>query len=581
MASTKELQHLINTASDDTVRCRAALNLAFELRNNNPAEANRLLNEFQALCYANDDKRINAEHHFTKGIVASCSFVYDVALAELFHALESFREMNEIQGEIRSLRWIAITYRNVGMLNTALEYAQQSLVMAEERDLIALIGYALAIVGDCYVLLSDHENGVKAHVRVLELARKTEDAVLQSQALWSLARVFEQLERYEEALHYYQESLDLRKRLHDDLGIGTAQYGIASVQEKQGNVATALRSYLRLWRLFQNSNGPPQTEVFITLGIARLYVRSPKPERARPYLERALFIAEKNTIGSLLSSAYQEMAGFLKKTGKFEQALEYFEKYHQLSQDLSKRESQQTSQYFRQAYEFDKARQENEIYRLRNEELAEVNQQNERLLRNVLPEAIAQRMKAGETTIAEYFENVTVLFADIVGFTELAARHSPRDLVTLLNRIFSAFDIFSEQYNVEKIKTIGDAYMIVGGLPEPNDHHAEAVAKMALEMLDTVRLLSRSLSLPLEIRIGIHTGAVVAGVIGQKKFSYDLWGDTVNTASRMESHGEAGRIHVSEPVYTLLRKDFHFEQREEIEVKGKGKMQTYFLVGKR
>jgi class 3 adenylate cyclase len=215
------------------------------------------------------------------------------------------------------------------------------------------------------------------------------------------------------------------------------------------------------------------------------------------------------------------------------------------------------------------------------EQSIEVERERDRatmLLYNILPRTIADRLQSGEENIANHFENVTVLFADIVGFTQLSASRPAWDVVSLLNRIFSAFDIFSEQYNLEKIKTIGDAYMIVGGLPEARDDHAEAVARMALEMLATVELLSKTLDAPIALRIGIHSGAVVAGVIGKKKFAYDLWGDTVNTASRMESHGEAGKIHVSEGVFTALQGKFAFEEREAMEIKGKGVMRTWFLI---
>lgn len=214
-----------------------------------------------------------------------------------------------------------------------------------------------------------------------------------------------------------------------------------------------------------------------------------------------------------------------------------------------------------------------------NQDLESERETSEQLLHNILPRSIAQRLKNGEENIANHFENVTVLFADIVGFTQLSATRPAGEIVNLLNRVFSAFDIFSEQYALEKIKTIGDAYMIVGGLPEAREDHGEAVARMALEMLATVELLSKTLDAPLSLRIGIHTGAVVAGVIGKKKFAYDLWGDTVNTASRMESRGEAGKIQVSPEVYELLCEKFVFEERGEIDVKGKGKMRTWFLVG--
>jgi ligand-binding sensor domain-containing protein/class 3 adenylate cyclase len=216
----------------------------------------------------------------------------------------------------------------------------------------------------------------------------------------------------------------------------------------------------------------------------------------------------------------------------------------------------------------------------KNLELEDARQQSDALLLNVLPKTIADRLKAGEQTIADCFDDVTVLFADIVGFTVLSSQREPFEIVQLLNRIFSAFDMFSEQYGLEKIKTIGDAYMIVGGLPEPREDHAEAVASMAIEMQQTVELLATTMNLPLHIRIGIHTGQAVAGVIGQKKFSYDLWGDTVNTASRLESHGVAGKIHITEQVAERLGGKFVVEERGEIDIKGKGTMRTFFLVAR-
>ncbi|MDC0839440.1 MAG: adenylate/guanylate cyclase domain-containing protein [Limnospira sp. PMC 1291.21] len=166
----------------------------------------------------------------------------------------------------------------------------------------------------------------------------------------------------------------------------------------------------------------------------------------------------------------------------------------------------------------------------------------------------------------------------MVGFTQLGSELSPVDLVNFLNKIFSAFDMLTEAYGLEKIKTIGDAYMVVGGLPHRRDDHAIAIAEMAINMQKVMAELNKTQSRTLSIRIGIHSGPVVAGVIGLKKFIYDLWGDTVNTASPMESHGVPGKIHVSEDTYQLLQHQYLFEKREMIDVKGKGKMITYFLL---
>ncbi|TAE24240.1 MAG: hypothetical protein EAZ92_13575 [Candidatus Kapaibacterium sp.] len=211
---------------------------------------------------------------------------------------------------------------------------------------------------------------------------------------------------------------------------------------------------------------------------------------------------------------------------------------------------------------------------------------SETLLLNILPQSIAARLKSGERAIADYFESVTVLFADIVGFTNLSASTTPEELVQDLNAIFEQFDALAKKYGLEKIKTIGDAYMIAGGLPERSDDHCQRVARFALEAMHNLTSTPlRIQGTEVNLRMGIHTGAAVAGVIGTSKFAYDIWGDTVNTASRMESHGEAGKIHISDDVYRSLTQapstqaPFLFEERGEIEVKGKGAMRTWFLTG--
>jgi class 3 adenylate cyclase len=255
---------------------------------------------------------------------------------------------------------------------------------------------------------------------------------------------------------------------------------------------------------------------------------------------------------------------------------------------------------------------------LANTALQEAHEESETLLKNILPEEIALRLKFGERAIADHYDSVTVLFADIVGFTNLSAHVSAKALVEGLNRIFAQFDALTKEYGVEKIKTIGDAYMVAGGLPARTDDHCTKIASLALAMQNVIKGVvwtgnnGENIENKVQLRIGIHTGEAVAGVIGTSKFAYDLWGNTVNTASRMESHGEAGKIHISEEVYRALQeghsslgighssndntlhqssidatynindqstKTFLFEERGEIEVKGKGMMRTYFLTG--
>ena len=205
----------------------------------------------------------------------------------------------------------------------------------------------------------------------------------------------------------------------------------------------------------------------------------------------------------------------------------------------------------------------------------------EGLLLNILPGSIAERLKAGEQSIADGYGDVTILFADLVDFTPLTARKTPQELVTLLNTVFSAFDRLTQRHGLEKIKTIGDAYMVVGGLPEPRANSAAAVAEMALDMRAEMERLATALGEPLGLRIGIEAGPAVAGVIGTQKFAYDVWGDAVNMASRMESHGVKNHIQLTENTYRRLKDGYVCEERGTITVKGKPDMKTYYLVGRR
>jgi class 3 adenylate cyclase len=206
---------------------------------------------------------------------------------------------------------------------------------------------------------------------------------------------------------------------------------------------------------------------------------------------------------------------------------------------------------------------------------------SERLLLNVLPAPVAARLKQREGIIADAYEDVTVLFADIVGFTPLSERLAAPDLVELLDRVFARWDQLAARHGVEKIKTIGDAYMVAGGIPTPRQDHAEAIAEMALAMQAEAARLTVETGLPLQVRIGIATGPVVAGVIGRAKFIYDLWGDIVNTASRMESHAQPGTIQVTASTYDRLRDRYELRPCGTIDVKGKGRMSPYLLTGPR
>src|SRR5574343_1859415 len=217
------------------------------------------------------------------------------------------------------------------------------------------------------------------------------------------------------------------------------------------------------------------------------------------------------------------------------------------------------------------------LLKQQHEALVQEQEKTEQLLLNILPRKIAQRLKAGEEHIADACPNVSVLFADMVGFTKMSRTMSASQLVEVLGDLFSRFDLITEKHGLEKIKTIGDCYMLAGGVPEPRDDHAQAVVDAALEMCAALQEMHERTGGALQMRIGVHSGPIVAGVIGIRKFTYDLWGDTVNVASRMESTGQPGKVHVSPATAELIAKNFKLTHRGQIEVKRLGMVETYFV----
>lgn len=215
------------------------------------------------------------------------------------------------------------------------------------------------------------------------------------------------------------------------------------------------------------------------------------------------------------------------------------------------------------------------------EQIQQEKNNSERLLHNILPSPIVSRIHMGEKLIADNFESVSVLFSDLVGFTEISSKMNPETLVRNLNKIFTCFDTLAQELGIEKLKTIGDAYIAVSGLPQERSDHANAMADMALGMISTLDQINHTLDANFKIRIGIHSGPVAAGIIGTHKFVYDIWGDTVNMASRLESNSETNRVHISEQTAAMLGDIFHIEHRGMIPLKGKGHINTYFLNGRR
>jgi class 3 adenylate cyclase len=286
-------------------------------------------------------------------------------------------------------------------------------------------------------------------------------------------------------------------------------------------------------------------------------------------LERALELAASAEDQLELHTTHFALSRVLSDRGDAERALQYYREGHRIEKEYLGAEAQRQAMLLEHRQQIEASERDRQVKLVRFQE-------QEKILHNILPLQIADRILDGEKTIADHYDNVSVFFSDIVGFTTLSQTMSAATLVNVLNIFFSELDRLAALHGLEKIKTIGDAYMAVAGLPVVTTDHADRALRFAVDALDAIRILRERQGLDIAIRIGLHCGPVVAGVIGTSKFAYDLWGDTVNTASRMESHGEAGKIHASDAfVRALTQTTRPFLDRGMIEVKGKGAMTTW------
>ncbi len=580
---------------------------------------------------------------------------------QMLRALEYGRQALELatalgleDDMINSYNFIGVSYRNMGSYAQAMSSYLKALELAEKIRNDKQIAYCYNNISNLYQKQKLYRPALENAMKALAAFERLSDKRGTAYSHLRIGEVYEKQQLNEQAVEHYQESLRLRKEIGDKEGLITPLINLATVYRQMGQDDRAFETYKQSL-VIENELHQDKGLAGSLVGLGFLHLK-------RGDYQKAIIAAEESLTHSRKSSAIQEEMTALKLLTEahslkkdFAQAFHWQEAFIHLRDSLQNDETSSQIASLRSEYEAEKRaaeimllnknrqmqnwllsgamaaivafavltislfrlnkqrRKANRELRWQNDRTEEERRRSESLLLNILPAAIAERMKSGETTIAEYFDGATVLFADIVGFTTLASYLPPRELVGMLDSVFSDFDILAEKYGLEKIKTIGDSYMVVSGVPQPRTDHVERVALFALEAMLTMQKYTRIQSTastntdsaailaqtsvetqstaPLQLRIGIHTGSVIAGVIGKKKFAYDLWGDAVNIASRMEAHGMSGQIQVSEDVRKRLSDDgisqihgfsqsqsrFRFEERGEIEVKGKGMMKTYFL----
>ena len=526
---------------------------------------NECLNTFEKL---NDQSGIASAYN-------NIARIYDTK-GDFKTSLGYYLKSLSINTEIGDKQNTALNLMNIGIINQdianypkSLDYFEQSLGVWKELNVKSREGQTLLNIGYTYFLMKNFSKADSCYQIALdiqtELGALSEIALLQN----NIGRVYIAQGKYEEAIHYVKEALDIREKIEDVWGVAYSSIILGEALYKSGNIDEGLIK-IEEGRKFSKENDLP-TNVIDANDILkdiykekRLYAIALDRFEEYDFLRDSINDEESNAaIAHLESKFFQEKVESDLEKAELINERNRIQRLFLISGILAA-----ILAAFALFHRYKSVRKSRNI-------IANEKKKSDNLLLNILPEKTAEELKEHGSAKAQRYNNVSVLFTDFVGFTKLSGELDPAELVSIIDKCFSAFDEIVGGYNVEKIKTIGDAYMCVSGLPTENDKHAHDLIRVAFEFQ---RFLENgSHNLPFTMRLGIHSGSVVAGIVGKKKFAYDIWGDTVNTAARMESNGEPGKVNISESTYRLVKDDFNCIPRGELEAKGKGKLKMYFV----
>ena len=611
---------------------QAQLELAFDERNKgNLAEAERLATEVLDAITTSPEKQENKSLLLSTAALRMLGFV-DSMRGDYPHALERFNtalklseQLNDRSGIGKTMNIIGNVYADLSDYPRALEYYSNAIAIHEELFEKSSIARVTCNIGVVYVSLSDYQRALEYYSKALAIHEELCEKRDVARVTGNIGNLYTSLSDYPNALEYYYKALTTHEELGDKSGaasiisnLGVVYFslsdytraleylskalsahedlgnknGAAVVTGNIGNVYADLSDYTRALEYYSKALAAfeeldDKSGVAAIIGNIGALLAIPEfdgyePDKAEVYLLKAIAINEQLGTKKNLYENHKFIAELYEQEERWKESQQHFKKYYKLEKEVQSEEVRKQAE--RLDYERKTAAREKQIAIERTRA-----QEKESILNNILPEEITNRLIKGENPIADHFDCVSILFMDIVEFTKLSTTITAQQLVHLLNAMFKAADGVMRECGLEKIKTIGDAYMAVAGAPTIQEDHAERAAQAAVKLLEVMKNLEVSFldelgdktwieSIPeIEVRIGIHCGPVAAGVVGENKFLYDLWGDAVNTASRMESHGEAGKIHVSEEFKNMVGTGFTFTPRGEMEIKGKGRMQTYFL----
>jgi len=536
-----------------------------ELRRGKYSESIEHLNASIAISEASGDDSGTALALSTIGTVYTSQSDYPRAMNYHQRVQIICESLGEKDGVARSLGNIGTLFYYLGDYENSLDHLSKAMLLHEEIGHKEFVAADLANLGVIHLNLNQLEQALSCFERAFEINKQLGNKVGMSFDLRKIGNINQRSENYTMVMEYYSRAMLLSKELSNQVGIARCHMDFGGVHTELQQYDLALGNYERSLQILQGLGH--KNDCSVVLGaIGSLYAQPLNPWRDEEKAEKFFLdsIALDEEIGRRENETYKSLSELYEQQGRVQESLAYFKRFYELEKEVH-------------GEEVKKAAQRYQIERERAEVTVRL-QTTEQLLNKTLPPSISSRLINGEKNIADKFESVTILFADIVGFTPLISGMKPQRVVELLNNLFSRFDQLTETFGVERIKTIGDAYMAVSGAPEKCEDHALRMANVAFGMLEQIQLFNHEVGAEIHLRIGINCGEVIAAIIGESKFAYDLWSDAVNTASRMESHGEAGRIHVTEEFKVQLGdSSFQFSPRAEMHIKGKGMMKTYFI----
>jgi len=542
---------------------------------------------------------------------------YTEAFKNLLASLKIDDEMGDKKGKGTVYNHLGEVYSKQNNLAEALtNYATALKIHTDNGDKKAM-AHTYLNIGQVHMELNDSTEALKNILTALKISEKSGDKSGLAASYSRLGVLYYRIHNFKEALKNHLSSLKIKEEIGNKNGMAESYANIAFIYQKRGNYNEALKNHFAALKLKEElGDKKGMADSYIAIGVN--YTKKKNYAEATEYLNKALDISKE--IGNIenVRKGYDRLVKLDSTQGRFSDALEHYKLFFAYNDSLINTENNKKTMALQMNYEFDKKQdsiksvqakidfiKEKElqkqklvrngfiagfgivllfslvVYRQRNR-IAKEKNRSEELLLNILPSEVAEELKDTGGAKAKSFDEVTVMFTDFKGFTQISEKMSPEELVSEIDYCFKGFDNIISKYGIEKIKTIGDSYMAAGGLPVKNTTHADDVVKAALEinkfMEEHKQQRIKEGKEIFEIRIGIHTGPVVAGIVGIKKFAYDIWGDTVNLASRMESSGEAGKVNISGSTYELVKNDFICTYRGKIQAKNKGEVDMYFLI---